>query len=259
MDHSEDHDCAVRECTRKGDIRAMYVPNPHIKTDPKAAPFLFTGHVRCQDGTYVKLDDPRQDIDIGEPVGHVMDDAERATELIQLTLGDDDDEAVDPKNFALGPIRQETDMFEDFADHPDRQSLPIVPDEVERTIDQKYPFPGPLQNRHRSPFDPWTAKDVRFLDGVLLMAKNKGDKSSTGAPVCFWATVLSVTSTGIVTAESKATLPPTTAGGAHEGPIQDEELLAFPITRVYGVRKGPHWKKDTSKKSTRQKIRARRG
>ena len=204
----------------------------HHVFDEAKERLIFTGIVEHPDGTHIKLDDPSSlDISRDAP-GHVMEDWEIALEVSSYANLSGYDELQ--KECDYPPIRTNVDLlnFEDNRDYYEYQNANHgVFCDVD--YDEIYPFPN------KSPLDPMVPKRIRSLDAVMCVSGR-----NRGKDMAFWATVMSVTSTGIIIAESKAHVP-----NVRPKPLQENDWLQFLVTNVMGMRKGPNWPQRQRKRS----------
>jgi len=208
----------------------------HIFNDAKDK-LIFTGIIEHPDGTHVKLDDPSSfDISPGAP-GHVMEDWEIALEVSSYDNLSGYDELQMECNYP--PIRTDVELlnFEDNRDYYEYQKANY---EHFRNIDFDSIYPFPI----KSPLDPMVPKRIRSADAVMCVS---GSGRNHDKDMAFWATVMSVTSTGIIIAESKAHVQ-----NVRPKPLQENDCLQFLVTNVMGMRKGPNW--HTTQKNTQRRT-----
>jgi hypothetical protein len=126
----------------------------------------------------------------------------------------------------------------DFANHPyERVQNELTLADGSYAVDTvdfdlMFPFPTLYEYPYENPFDPILRKSVRSLDAAMLLSRGKRE--------LFWTTVMGVSADGKITAESKANVPSLK--------IKEFDILAFPVTRVLFLKKGPNWKKGELKK-----------
>lgn len=214
--------------TKNGDddgIRAH-----HILDRDKKQP-VFTGIVEHPDGTHIKLDDPSSlDISRHAP-GHVMEDWEIALEFASYFDLNGYDQLRQEVDFP--PIRTNVKLV-NFANHPDYyENQKILGAFSDEDFDEVYPFPNKLEHPYENPLDPMFPNRIRSGDAVMCISRPRRTPDNDMA---FWATVMSVTSTGIIIAENKAHVP-----NVRPNPLEKYDWLQFLITNVMGMRKGPNW------------------
>jgi hypothetical protein len=204
----------------------------HVLDDAKER-LIFTGIVEHPDGTHIKLDDPSSlDISRDAP-GHVMEYWEIALEAASYSNLSGYDQLQEEFNFP--PIRTNVKLL-NFSNHPAYYENQVINGAFcDVDYDAIYPFPNELEFPYDSPLDPMVPKRIRSGDAVMCVSRSGSNRNNDMA---FWATVLSVTSTGIIIAESKAHVP-----NVRPKPLQENDWLQFLVTNVMGMRKGPNWQR----------------
>lgn len=173
---------------------------------------VFTGIARdAHEELLIKLDDPSGPLD---GPGHIMTTEEFFTECYHYDGAPSIAESL--------PIHDVSDLLQDFQHKPSDFS-----DRQDDLFDVKYPFGRRL---------PCVRSDDYVKVATLRVVE--GDKGSVTVRERFWVQVVSVTATGMVTGIACATLK---SSGPDGFKIQENDFLAFPLTRCLGVKKGMHW------------------
>jgi hypothetical protein len=213
------HDCPCFFCKSTGakgsdddGTRAHHV------FDDASGRLIFTGIVERPDGTHIKLDDPSSLDTSGDATGHVMEGWEIALEAASYSNLIGYDQLQEELHFP--PIRTNVKLL-NFSNHPDYFKTQFIYYGAlgDDDYDEIYPFPNELEDPYQSPLNPMVPKRIRSGDAVMCVSRPGSHRDNDMA---FWATVMSVTSTGIIIAESKAHV-----SNVRPKPLQENDWLQF--------------------------------
>ena len=162
----------------------------------------------------VKLNDPAGELD---SPGHDMEDLEFLTECFHYGG------STYPAEFP--PLQMDGLFLRDFADKP-----ADYVDSQQDDFDLKYPHG--ISNTHRRRHVGPTPQ-IRNGDRVRLMAQREIFPGMPPARERFWAQVISLTAFGMVTAIC--------CNDLNSIDVRDDDFIAFPVTRIIGVKHGENW------------------